>query len=374
MKDEQNNWFAVQAQGEQSPVEVLLYDELFDTGCNLYGGVCPAPFIEAMTPYREREILVRINSPGGSAFAGLALYNYLKDFPKLSTTIDGIAASAASVVMLAAPKGRRSMAESAFIMIHGASGVAVGPKDVMADMAQTLAKLDGSLAEIYSRETGVSQVDVRKWMSDETWFTGDEALKNGFVSSLSDREAVTANFDLSRFRRVPRDMHQTQNPRRNMSTQAVGATAPPITDCGCGGGGSPTAFQTNKEELAQVKAERDALKNEIASLKALIQQLKGDEAGARKARAVAAIDQAIQEGRLQPPLREPMIARYQDDEAGTIEALKQLRPTGPGTTPIRTAGVPNGDLNRSMLETIEAEPDPKKRISMRNANWYRLGR
>src|SRR4030095_8563703 len=155
MTMQEREWFKVKAVDDQEGiVEVLLYDELFDTGCELFGGVCPAPFIEALTPYRDREILVRINSPGGSAFAGITLYNYLRTFPNLSTTVDGLAASAASIVLLAAPRERRSMAQSAFIMIHGASGFAFGPAKVMEDMAAILKKMDGSLAETYARETG----------------------------------------------------------------------------------------------------------------------------------------------------------------------------------------------------------------------------
>jgi ATP-dependent Clp protease, protease subunit len=359
---QEREWFAVQAQGEQSPVEVLLYDELFDTGCNLYGGVCPAPFIEALAPYREREILVRINSPGGSAFAGLALYNYLRNFPKLSTTIDGIAASAASVVMLAAPKGRRSMAESAFIMIHGASGVAVGPSNVMDEMANTLKKLDGSLAEIYARETGLPMNKIAAWMDEETWLSGDEALEAGFVSSLSDRPTVEAAFDLSRFRHVPAGVRNSTERFNEMNTQAAGGTAPVITNCGCGGAAAALAGN-NKEDLAQLKAERDTLKAEI-------ERLKGNEAGARRARAIAAVDSAIGEGRLPPPLRETMIAQYQEDEATAIEVLKQLRPVGPGTTPLRTSGLGIG--TRSLAEQIEAEADPKKRLELRLANHDRL--
>jgi ATP-dependent Clp endopeptidase proteolytic subunit ClpP len=363
MKSAQRDWFRVEAKDDSadSRIEVFLYDELFDTGCEMFGGICPAPFIEALTPYRNREITVRINSPGGSIFAGITLYNYLKSFPKLSTVVDGLAASAASVVMLAPPKERRQMAQSAFIMVHEPSGLAWGPPEVMEKMAAELRKMSDSTVQVYANSTGASVDQVKKWLAAETWFTGDEALDAGFVGSLTDAPAIEAKFDLSHFRRVPGKLSNRIS-QITMSTTATGGTAAPITACGCGG--APAAPKANNTD------ELDALKKENADLKSELEKLKGEAATAKKARAVAAVDASIADGRLQPALREVMISQYERDEPATVKSLSELPRVTAGAAPIpRGASSATG---KSLKDIIDAEPDHKKRLSMRVANWDAL--
>jgi len=351
-------WFEIRAQAESGAVEVYIYDAIYDSGCEFYGGVCPTNFVEATAPYRDRDVTLRINSPGGSVFAGAAIANYLRSFPKLSAVVDGLAASAASLIFMAAPKERRAMGAAAFLMIHEPSGFAVGPAAVMEKMGSDLRKISDDIAALYASDSGQSVDKAKAWMAEETWFNATEANAAGFVSTVTDQPPVQMNFDLSNFRHPPAVLNPHSN---NMNPQN-------ITACGCQ---NPAARQTTNptpsgEEAAALRAERDALKAEN-------DRLRQADTAAKKARAIAAVEAAIASGSLPAPLRDSIIASYEEDEEGTITALSALRPPGPGVAPIRARAstVVSGGAT-PLAERIAAEPDLKKRMRMRSDNWERL--
>jgi len=353
-------WFEVRAQADDgsAPVEIFVYDAIYDSGCEFYGGVCPANFVEATSAYRDRNVTLRINSPGGSVFAGAAIANYLRSFSNLSAVIDGLGASAASLIFMAAPKARRSMGAASFLMIHEPSGFAFGPAAVMEKMATDLRKISDDIAALYASDTGKTLEQAKKWMADETWFNADEAMTAGFVTIITDAAPAQMNFDLSHFRHPPAVLQ----PNR------IAMNAPNITACGCQNpaGRQNTTTNPPAEDIAAVRSERDALKSEN-------ERLKNSDASARKARATAAVDAAIGTGALPAALREAMIARYQEDEEGTVDALGALRPPGPGVAPIRvSASTAVSGGQQTLQERIAAEPDHKKRLRMRTENWERL--
>jgi ATP-dependent Clp protease protease subunit len=350
-------WFEIRAQADgEAPVEIYVYDAIYDSGCEFYGGVCPAAFVEATSPYRDRNVTLRINSPGGSVFAGAAIANYLRTFPHLSAVVDGLAASAASLIFMAAPKERRSMGVSSFLMIHEPSGFAFGPAAIMEKMATDLRKISDDIAALYASDTGKSLEQAKAWMEEETWFTAEDARTAGFTATVTDQPPAQMNFDLSHFRHPPAALGQTNNTRMNTN----------VTACGC----QSTAARSNPtppaEDAAAIRAERDALKAEN-------ERLKNSDASARKARAVAAVDAAIGTGALPAALREAMIARYQEDEEGTITALSALRPPGPGVAPIRAAAaISHGSAAHSIRNRISEEPDARKRLNMLVSNFDAL--
>ena len=149
-------WFEIRAQAEDdsAPVEILIYDAIYDTGCEFWGGVCPPQFVAATSPYRNHKVTVRINSPGGSVYAGTAIANYLRTFTNLSTVVDGIAASMASLIFLAAPKERRSMGTATFLMIHEPWGISLGPASALEKDAATLRKIGDEAAGVYAENSG----------------------------------------------------------------------------------------------------------------------------------------------------------------------------------------------------------------------------
>lgn len=147
-----------------------------------------------------KEITLKINSPGGNVFDGLAIYNSLKKFPaKIVTEIDGMALSIASIIALAGDEVR--MAGNAVYMIHNPWTRAYGDSIEMRKVADQLDLVKNSLAGTYSVKTGdkSSLEQISDWMNAETWFNSEEALKAGFVDQITDPIEIAAKYDLSRY-------------------------------------------------------------------------------------------------------------------------------------------------------------------------------
>lgn len=143
---------------------------------------------------------VHLNSPGGEALEGIAILNLLRAHPaRVTVTVDGLAASAASFI--AAGADETVMARNSQLMIHDAWGLVVGNAEDMRDLAATLDKLSDNIASIYAEKAGGSTEDWRGAMKAETWYTADEAVTAGLANSvLAAEDAAPANvFDLSVF-------------------------------------------------------------------------------------------------------------------------------------------------------------------------------
>lgn len=133
---------------------------------------------------KGKAITVNINSPGGSFFEGIAIYNLLKEHDgDVTVQVVGMAASAASIIAMAGDK--ILVAKSAFIMIHNAWAFAIGNKLDMQDMADTLAKFDAAMATVYADQTGKKEKDIAKTLdSGDTWMQGPEAVAEGYATAL----------------------------------------------------------------------------------------------------------------------------------------------------------------------------------------------
>lgn len=134
-----------------------------------------------------KDLYVEVSSPGGIIYAGLRLYNVLKNYPgNVHTHNMGLAASMASVILLA---GDKVTAESASVlMIHNASVYTEGDYREMQKSANYLEGLTNVLANIYAEKTGKSLKDIRALMDDESYFFGSEMKDAGFVDSVAQAE------------------------------------------------------------------------------------------------------------------------------------------------------------------------------------------
>lgn len=135
----------------------------------------------------ERPIDMFINSPGGDMFQGVAIHTLLARHPGTVTgSIDGLAASAASVVMLAADQ--LDMAKAGFVMIHDAMSPTYGNADTHRASADLLDKVSVSMAELYADKAGEDADYWRALMTvnreDGTWYTSQEALDVGLVDNV----------------------------------------------------------------------------------------------------------------------------------------------------------------------------------------------
>ena len=165
--------------------EILLYDEIG------YFGISAKDFVLALARAGDGPINVRINSPGGDTFDGMAIYNALKSrSAPVTVTVDGLAASAASLIAMAATDLR--MAEASMMMIHNCWGLCVGNRNDMLEMAAVQEKIDGQMAMIYASRCGKSGVEMGKIMDAETWLTSSEAKLSGFCDMVLTGDALKA--------------------------------------------------------------------------------------------------------------------------------------------------------------------------------------
>ncbi len=179
--------------------EILLYDEIS------FWGISAEAFKRELDSITAPVINLRINSPGGYVFDALAIYNAVRDHPsRVVSHIDGVAASMASVIALAADEVK--MAENAFFMIHNPWSLVIGDSSDLRKEADLLDKVSGSLVMAYEQKTGKSLAEITAWMEAETWFTAAEASEAGFVDEIEGVESedeIAALFDLSIFANVP---------------------------------------------------------------------------------------------------------------------------------------------------------------------------
>ena len=131
----------------------------------------------------EGDITVWINSPGGDVFAAAQIYNMLMEYPgNVDVRIDGIAASAASVIAMAGNKV--SMSPVAMMMIHNPMTVAMGDKKVMQQAIDMLDEIKESIINAYELKTGQSRTKIAHMMDTETWFNAKKAVELGFADDI----------------------------------------------------------------------------------------------------------------------------------------------------------------------------------------------
>ncbi|MFC6017791.1 head maturation protease, ClpP-related [Plantactinospora solaniradicis] len=190
------DWFRIEAKVDTKTAEVWIYDEIGAWGTNARDFARDLRAVDADT------ITLHLNSPGGDAFDGIAIYNSLKDHPaSVTVLVDGLAASAASVIAQAGDTVR--MNRGAQMMIHDASGLVIGNASDMAGFAAVLEKTSDSIASAYASRAGGTVAEWREVMRAETWYTAAEAVEAGLADEAVDDEPadppVKAAWDLAGF-------------------------------------------------------------------------------------------------------------------------------------------------------------------------------
>lgn len=174
--------------------EIFIYDTI---GQDWFGGgITAQSVIDALEELGGKRATVRINSPGGVADEGIAIYNALKRYEGgVDTVVDSIAASAASVIALAGES--RITSSGARWMIHRAMTIGIGNANEMRKTADVLDTYDKSLVEIYSAYLNKSEDEILDLLSAETWYRADEAVAAGLstgTGSASDAEPMVASW------------------------------------------------------------------------------------------------------------------------------------------------------------------------------------
>jgi ATP-dependent protease ClpP protease subunit len=187
------HWFTMKA--EDKVGEILIYDEI---GKSFWGDdtVTAKQFIDDLAALGELNALtLRINSPGGDVFDGVAIHNAIKNHSaEVTAMVDGIAASAASFIAMAADK--IVMPSNSFMLIHGASGFSMGNADDMRATADDLDRIDKSLTATYATRSKSTQAKVKALMKEDRLMSADEAHKLGFADEVTEAVEMTAKFSL----------------------------------------------------------------------------------------------------------------------------------------------------------------------------------
>jgi ATP-dependent protease ClpP protease subunit len=178
---EARSWYRITNAADPDEAEVMLYDEVGG-----WYGATADQFIADLRGVTAPNLRVRINSPGGSVFEGIAIANALRSHPaNITIQVDGIAASIASVIAMAGD--RIEMAPNTMLMIHDASGVCLGNAADMEEMAELLDLISDNIADAYAQRAGGTRDEWRARMRSETWYLPEDAVANGLAD-----EAVQA--------------------------------------------------------------------------------------------------------------------------------------------------------------------------------------
>jgi ATP-dependent Clp protease, protease subunit len=212
------SWFDMKARAGAG--EISIFGEI---GQN---GITAAKFASHLNKLGQvSRITMSMNSPGGSVFDGLAIYNILRRHPaRIFARIDGVAASIASTILMAADE--IVAPENSLLMVHNPAGFCEGTASDMAKFAETLNQVAQSMGGIYAARSRRPLAEVLDWMNSETWFDGAEAVKAGLADRIEKPVKMAAHHDLSRFVNAP--------------PQAITAPPPP----------PPPPRQPTAEELA----------------------------------------------------------------------------------------------------------------------------
>lgn len=273
-------------QGANASAELLIYGDIGDslTGESVTGAAVARQL--AALPDEVSEINVRLNSCGGSVADGLAIYNGLRRHPaRKIVTVDGIAASIASVIAMAGDEVR--MPPASLMMIHAPWTQSAGGN--AAELRGHATQLDAwaaTMAEAYASKSGRPVAEMRAMLDDgdDHWFTAEEAVAAGFADLVETAGGAPSEFPIAASLREALPRFITRAPARiaaNLRTLATGESFMPDPTP------SPSASQVTAAQRAEVIA---AERHRVQQIRAVAKANAGDQAMARLA------EQCIDEG------------------------------------------------------------------------------
>ncbi len=199
----------------KTTAEIFVFDNIGDDGINA------VEVEEVLSTFTGRRVIVRINSPGGVADEGIAIYNALRRHRGgVTTVVESLAASAASIIALGGD--RREIQPDARMMIHLAEGLAYGNSRRMRQTADILDSYDAALAGIYLRYMDATRDEIMDMLASETWFTASQAVKIGLATQITGYPAATSSKSktATATARRPAAMKSPLKPASSCSTHA----------------------------------------------------------------------------------------------------------------------------------------------------------
>ena len=183
-----NGWASIPNRGfsckaKDGKAEILIYEQIGESWWD-GSGVGAKRFAEDLKALGDISAIdIRINSPGGDVTEADAIYTQLVQHPaNVSVFVDGLAASAASFIAMAGDT--IAIAENGKFMIHNSMAIGIDNAAGFRKLADTLDVFDSAIRTIYQRRTKIPEAKLKDWMEAETWFSGQQALDEGFADSL----------------------------------------------------------------------------------------------------------------------------------------------------------------------------------------------
>ncbi|SCK20134.1 ATP-dependent protease ClpP, protease subunit [Streptomyces sp. ScaeMP-e48] len=218
-------WYEIRNAADADEAELLIYDEIGG-----WWGNTPGEIVDELRAVTAPNLRVRINSPGGSVFDGIAIANAIRLHPaNVTVQVDGIAASAASVIAMAGD--RIVMTPQSQLMIHDAGGVCFGNAADMTEMAALLDIQSDNIADAYAERAGGTREEWRERMRAESWYLAQEAVDAGLADEVlpsrraeEPEPALTNSWDLSVFRYAGREAAPAPGPATGGTLTASLAT------------------------------------------------------------------------------------------------------------------------------------------------------
>jgi ATP-dependent Clp protease, protease subunit len=211
--------FAVNHDNEKNESSLTIYGVIGDSWWS--ESTSASDVDRAITQAGANNLIIHLNSPGGDAFDGIAIYNRLmnhksKHDAKLTIHVDGWACSAASVIAMAADD--LIMGTGAMLMIHEASNIVWGTKAEMRKTADMLEKLEDGIIDAYMSKANITREEVRNMVDAETWFSANEALEIGFATSTNN-EPEDDNEELTQLKAQMQSMRNELDQYKNQQSQ-----------------------------------------------------------------------------------------------------------------------------------------------------------
>jgi ATP-dependent protease ClpP protease subunit len=283
---------------------------------------------------RGNGVTVRLNSGGGDAFEGIAIYNALRAHGgKVRVVVEGIAASAASIIAQAG--NPTVMGPGSTMMVHEPMGMVAGDEDDMTQMAGALGTIANAMAEVYSLKTGRPVAEIRQEMKAETWMTAEEAVSAKYADGKEDagNALEVSAFNYGTYARAPEGLRILADKRgwsgikREPNRSSPRASRP--SDPHAPKAGTPGA---RREKEMSEKPKDDALELEVAIKAQKEQADKAQAEAVQDAQAVAATIIAAATEAGVPRMASAMIklglsleqAQAKIRDAGTIKAKVEL--------------------------------------------------
>ncbi len=189
-------WYKIEASANDQ-AEILVYD-VIGWPYNDAGDL-----VRYVNSLGDKDILVRLNTPGGDVFDGMAIFNALANHKgKVTIRIEALAASMGSVLAMA---GKEIQAYSnTMMMIHDPWIYTAGNQYELREMADLLEKISGNMLDVYAGRSKIGKREMKEIMKAETWYTAKEAKEKGFINTILETgKAAKAQFDLTMYTNAP---------------------------------------------------------------------------------------------------------------------------------------------------------------------------